>query len=43
MEPVIARLIEQYDLRPLPIEGTLFTGTYRSPTTPPTDDQRAPR
>jgi predicted cupin superfamily sugar epimerase len=30
MEPVIARLIEHYDLRPLPVEGTLFTGTYRS-------------
>ncbi len=30
MDPVIARLIEHYDLRPLPIEGTLFTGTYRS-------------
>jgi predicted cupin superfamily sugar epimerase len=30
MDRATERLIEHYDLRPLPIEGTLFTGTYRS-------------
>jgi predicted cupin superfamily sugar epimerase len=35
MDPAIARLIEHYGLRPLPVEGTLFTGTYRSPDDTP--------
>jgi uncharacterized protein len=30
MDPTIRRLIDRYDLRPLPVEGTLFAGTYRS-------------
>jgi predicted cupin superfamily sugar epimerase len=30
MHPMVRRLIEHYDLRPLPVEGTLFAGTYRS-------------
>jgi predicted cupin superfamily sugar epimerase len=35
MDRATERLIEHYDLRPLPIEGTLFTGTYRSPDDAP--------
>lgn len=30
MDPTVRRLIEHYDLRPLPVEGTLFVGTYRA-------------
>jgi predicted cupin superfamily sugar epimerase len=30
MDPRISQLIDRYDLRPLPVEGTLFVGTYRS-------------
>lgn len=31
MSPTIAALIERYRLQPLPVEGTLFAQTYRSP------------
>ena len=31
MHPEVKTLIEHYQLQPLPIEGTLFTSTYRSP------------
>lgn len=30
MDRHVAELIEQYGLEPLPVEGTLFAGTYRS-------------
>ncbi len=30
MHPEVKALIEHYQLKPLPIEGTLFTSTYRS-------------
>jgi predicted cupin superfamily sugar epimerase len=30
MHPDVSALIEYYSLKPLPIEGTLFTSTYRS-------------
>lgn len=30
MHPEVAALIEHYGLEPLPVEGTLFSGTYRS-------------
>ena len=30
MDPEIKALLEHYDLKPLPAEGTLFAGTYRS-------------
>ena len=30
MHPEVERLIEQYNLTPLPVEGTLFASTYRS-------------
>jgi len=30
MHPVVQKLIEQYRLQPLPVEGTLFAQTYRS-------------
>lgn len=32
MHARIRALIEHFDLRPLPAEGTLFAGTWRSPT-----------
>jgi predicted cupin superfamily sugar epimerase len=31
MHPEVKALIEHYHLQPLPIEGTLFVSTYRSP------------
>jgi len=31
MHPSVKALIEHYNLQPLPIEGTLFVSTYRSP------------
>ncbi len=31
MHPEVKTLIEHYQLQPLPVEGTLFTSTYRSP------------
>ncbi|HEV8020124.1 MAG TPA: cupin domain-containing protein [Candidatus Lustribacter sp.] len=31
MEPEVRALIERFDLQPLPVEGTLFAETYRSP------------
>jgi predicted cupin superfamily sugar epimerase len=31
MHPTIQALIEHYHLTPLPVEGTLFVSTYRSP------------
>ena len=31
MHPEIKALIEHYHLQPLPVEGTLFVSTYRSP------------
>jgi predicted cupin superfamily sugar epimerase len=31
VEPEVSALIERFDLRPLPVEGTLFAETYRSP------------
>ncbi len=30
MLPEVKAIIEQYDLKPLPVEGTLFLSTYRS-------------
>ena len=30
MHPTVRQLIERYDLRRLPVEGTLFVATYRS-------------
>jgi predicted cupin superfamily sugar epimerase len=30
VEPEVRALIERFDLRPLPVEGTLFAETYRS-------------
>ncbi len=30
MEPEVRALIDRFDLRPLPVEGTLFAETYRS-------------
>jgi predicted cupin superfamily sugar epimerase len=30
VEPEVRALIDRYDLRPLPVEGTLFAETYRS-------------
>ena len=30
MDPEVRALIDRFDLRPLPVEGTLFTQTYRS-------------
>jgi len=30
MSPEVKSLIEQYDLKPLPVEATLFSNTYRS-------------
>lgn len=35
MDPTIATLIAHYRLQPLPVEGTLFASTYRSPTSRP--------
>ena len=35
MDARIAQLIEQYGLTPLPVEGTLFVSTYRSPADTP--------
>jgi predicted cupin superfamily sugar epimerase len=32
VEPEVRALIERFDLRPLPVEGTLFAETYRSST-----------
>ena len=31
MRPEVKSIIEQYNLQPLPVEGTLFASTYRSP------------
>jgi uncharacterized protein len=31
MHPEVKALIEHYNLQPLPVEGTLFVSTYRSP------------
>jgi predicted cupin superfamily sugar epimerase len=31
VEPEVRALIERFDLQPLPVEGTLFAETYRSP------------
>ena len=31
MHPQVARLVEHFGMQPLPVEGTLFVGTYRSP------------
>ena len=31
MHPEVKNLIEHYHLQPLPVEGTLFVSTYRSP------------
>lgn len=35
MDPTVAALIEHYGLTPLPVEGTLFASTWRSPTSRP--------
>jgi predicted cupin superfamily sugar epimerase len=35
MNEKIKSLIEHYNLQPLPVEGTLFTSTYRSPESLP--------
>jgi predicted cupin superfamily sugar epimerase len=31
MDPTVRELIDSYGLEPLPVEGTLFVSTYRSP------------
>ncbi len=31
MHPQVAKLVEHFGMQPLPVEGTLFVGTYRSP------------
>lgn len=38
MHPEVRALIEHYNLRPLPVEGTLFTSTYRSVQATPDGD-----
>ncbi len=31
MDALVASIVEHYGMEPLPVEGTLFVGTYRSP------------
>ena len=38
MHPETKAIIEHYNLKPLPVEGILFTSTYRSPINLPTGD-----